>query len=299
MIIIVCETKKMVRNLMFFAKLNQGVINRIIFAADFKKKNMTFKELNLTKPLLNALDDMGFETTTTIQEKAFPVVMSGRDVMGIAQTGTGKTFAYLLPVLRMLPFVKHNNPRVLILVPTRELVIQVASEVEKLTKYMNISVVGVYGGTNINTQKKAVYNGMDVLVASPGRLIDLAVTGVLRLNMIQKLIIDEVDEMMNLGFRHQLVKIFNLLPKKRQNFSATLTKDVEELFKTYFNGPEMIEAAPTGTPLDEILQLVYHVPNYNTKVNLLEKIISDGPEMIEAAPTGTPLDEISQLVYRR
>lgn len=238
---------------------------------------MTFKELNLTKPLLNALDDMGFVNATTIQEKAFPVVMSGRDVMGIAQTGTGKTFAYILPLLRLLKYSKQTTPRVLILVPTRELVIQVAAEVEKMTAYMNVTTVGVYGGTNINTQKKLVYSGMDVLVATPGRLFDLAVSGVLRLNTIQKLVIDEVDEMMNLGFRHQLIKIFTFLPQKRQNlmFSATLTKDVEELFETYFNGPEMIEAAPNGTPLDEIAQTAYRVPNFNTKVNLVEKILSE------------------------
>ncbi len=238
---------------------------------------MTFEDLNITTPLLNALKDLGIEIPTPIQEQSFSVVMSGRDMVGIAQTGTGKTFAYMLPILRMLPYSRQENPRVLVLVPTRELVLQVVEETEKLAKYSNLRVLGVYGGTNINTQKKAVAEGLDVIVATPGRLYDLAVSRVLQLKSIQKLVIDEVDVMLDLGFRHQLVNIFDILPKQRQNilFSATMTEDVEELLTVFFKNPEKVSVALSGEPLKNIEQSVYHVPNFYTKVNLLLDLLAD------------------------
>jgi ATP-dependent RNA helicase RhlE len=235
----------------------------------------TFKDLNLTKPLLNALSDIGFENPTPIQEKAFPVVMSGKDAVGIAQTGTGKTFAYLLPILRQLTFSEQRQPRVLIVVPTRELVVQVVDEVAKLAAYMQARCLGVYGGGNINIQKQKVYDGVDILVATPGRLIDLTLSRTLQFNSIQKLVIDEVDEMLNLGFRSQLIKILDILPEKRQNlmFSATLNEDVEMMIDNYFYKPEYIELISRGTPLEKIIQQAYHVPNFYTKVNLLEYLL--------------------------
>lgn len=242
---------------------------------------MTFSDLNLNTPLLNALTDLGYTTPTTIQGRAFPVVMSGRDVCGIAQTGTGKTFAYLLPCLKLWKFSKDTAPQILIVVPTRELVVQVVEAVKKLTTYMNVAVVGIYGGVNINTQKLEVAEGMDVLVATPGRLIDLMYDGSFKTKAIKRLVIDEVDEMLNLGFRTQLKAILDLLPQKRQNlmFSATITADVEMLINTYFNEPERIEAAPTGTPLDNIIQTGYKVPNFYTKVNLLILLLQQHLEM--------------------
>lgn len=238
---------------------------------------MTFLELNLNTPLQNALIDLGFENPTPIQEKVYPAVMSGRDTVGIAQTGTGKTFAYLIPILRQLKYSDQKHARILIVVPTRELVLQVVGEIEKLTKYMTVRVVGVYGGTNINTQKQVVYNGMDIVVATPGRLVDLVMTGVLRLKSIQKLVIDEVDEMLNLGFRPQLMSFMDSLPVKRQNlmFSATLTEDVAAMINTYFYEPETIEIQSQGTPLEQISQFYYVAPNFYTKVNLLENLLSD------------------------
>lgn len=238
---------------------------------------MTFQDLNLNTPLFNALDDLGFTTPTPIQAKAFNVVSSGRDVVGIAQTGTGKTFAYMLPILKNLKFSKQENPRVLILVPTRELVVQVVEEIEKLSKYINNRVLGVYGGTNINTQKQAIAQGLDILVATPGRLYDLALSRVLQLKSIQKLVIDEVDVMLDLGFRHQLINIFDLLPERRQNimFSATMTQDVDELITDFFRNPERISIAVSGTPLENISQNKYKVPNFYTKVNLLIHLLND------------------------
>lgn len=242
---------------------------------------MTFSDLNLTKPLLKALDDLGLQHPTTIQQKVFSVIMSGRDVCGIAQTGTGKTYAYLLPCLRQLTWSKNGTPQLLIVVPTRELVAQVQQSIKDLTRYMTLRTVGIYGGVNINTQRVEVENGMDILVATPGRLYDLVLSGALRLNGIKKLVIDEVDEMLDLGFRTQLRNILDLLPARRQNlfFSATITEDVETFMDTYFDAPERIEAAPTGTPVENIDQKAYEVPNFYTKVNLLEKLLNTDKEM--------------------
>lgn len=244
---------------------------------------MNFDELNINNPLINALNDLDYTNPTPIQEQAFPVIMSGADIVGIAQTGTGKTFAYLLPLLRQLNFSTQREPRILIVVPTRELVVQVVGEIEKLTKYMNLRFAGVYGGTNINTQKQLVYNGLDILVATPGRLLDLKLTGVLRLKSIKKLVIDEVDEMLNLGFRHQLVSIIENLPEKRQNlmFSASLTNDVEILINDFFYNPIKIEIAAHGTPIEKIEQIAYHVPNFFTKVNLLEHLLKTDDEIVK------------------
>ena len=242
---------------------------------------MTFDDLNLNSPLLNALSDLGYKNPTTIQYKAFPVIMSGRDVCGIAQTGTGKTFAYLLPMMRLWKYQKDRTPQILIIVPTRELVAQVTEAVKQLSTYMNLEVVGAYGGVNMKPQVAAIENGCDIVVATPGRLLDIIYHGSLKMKNIKKLVIDEVDEMLNLGFRTQLNNILILLPEKRQNlmFSATITEEVEQLMNNWFNVPEMIEAAPTGTPLSNIDQLDYHVPNFYTKVNLLDLMLSQNEEM--------------------
>ncbi len=231
-----------------------------------------FSDLNISKPLMRALLDMGMDTATPIQVKSMPVIMSGKDAVGIAQTGTGKTFAYLLPILRQHTFSEQRHPRVLILVPTRELVAQVVGEIEKLAKYMSVRVAGIYGASNINKQKQQVYDGVDVLVATPGRLIDLTHSRSVQFGSIKKLVIDEVDEMLNLGFRPQLVQILEKLPEKRQNllFSATLSEEVEEMIQKYFQKPEYIELISRGTPLEKIVQQAYATPNFFTKVNLLK-----------------------------
>ena len=238
---------------------------------------MTFKDLDLSNQLQYAIDDLGFTTPTPIQGQAFSVIRSGKDVVGIAQTGTGKTFAYMMPILRDLKFSKQQHPRVLVLVPTRELVIQVVDEIEKLSKYINTRVLGVYGGANINTQKQAILQGQDIIVATPGRLYDLGLSNALKLKSIQKLVIDEVDVMLDLGFRFQLMNIFDIIPERRQNilFSATMTEDVDELIYDFFKNPEKISVAVSGTPLDNIEQVSYNIPNFFTKVNLLNYLLKD------------------------
>ena len=241
----------------------------------------TFQDLNLNKALFKALDDLGYTKPTTIQHKAFPVIMSGKDMLGIAQTGTGKTLAYLLPTLRQWKFSKDRMPQILVIVPTRELVAQVVETVEQLSTYVTLTVVGVYGGVNIRTQAEKMADGLDVLVATPGRLLDLALRGDLVLKNIKRLIVDEVDEMFNLGFRHQLNAVLDLLPIKKQSmlFSATMNDEVEALLQNYFIAPVKIEAAPAGTPLENIRLTGYQVPNFNTKLNLLELLLEEDTSM--------------------
>ena len=241
----------------------------------------TFEQFNLPKSVQKAIDDLGFTTPTPIQEKTFSVIMSGRDMMGIAQTGTGKTFAYLLPILKLYKFSPTHTPKIVILVPTRELVVQVVEEVEKLTKYMSVRTVGIFGGVNINTQKTVVYTGCDILVGTPGRVMDLTLDNVIRFEDMQKLVIDEFDEMLNLGFRTQLTAILAMMPKKRQNilFSATMTDEVDTVLNDYFDYPEEVTLSPSGTPLENITQITYNVPNFNTKINLLKHLLQTNENM--------------------
>ncbi len=241
----------------------------------------SFEQFNLPKSVQKALDELNITNPTPIQEKSFSVIMSGRDMMGIAQTGTGKTFAYLLPLLKLYTFTNTNTPKIVILVPTRELVVQVVEEVDKLTKYMSVNTLGIYGGVNINSQKKQIYDGVDILVGTPGRVMDLALDAVIRFDDTQKLVIDEFDEMLNLGFRVQLTSILSMLRNKRQNilFSATMTDEVDAILNDYFDFPEEVSLALSGTPLEQIEQLSYNVPNFNTKVNLLKHLLESDPEM--------------------
>ncbi len=231
----------------------------------------TFQDFDLPKALNVALEKMQITEPTPIQLKSFSPIMSGKDVMGIAQTGTGKTLAYLLPILKEYKFSKSDQPKILILVPTRELVVQVAEVLENLTEEMNVRVLGVYGGVNINTQKLLVYEGVDILVGTPGRVMDLMKDAVLNLKDLKKLVIDEFDEMLSLGFKRQLEDIFTMMSERRQNilFSATMTDEVDAMLNEYFKNPEEISLARSGTPLKKIAQKAYPVKNFNTKLNLL------------------------------
>lgn len=239
---------------------------------------ITFDDFKIKKQLRNSLNDLGFTNPTSIQEESYPAILSGSDFVGIAQTGTGKTFAYLLPILQDLPFSEQLHPRILIVAPTRELVLQIVDQVEKLTTYMSVRVLGVYGGTNnIKNQKLAVMEGTDILVATPRRLYDLAISNVLRLKSIKNLVIDEADIMLDLGYKTQLRNIFELLPPKRQQilFSATMTSYVDELIDTFLINPIKKTVALSGTPLENISQSAYAVPNFYSKVNLLNYLLKD------------------------
>ncbi|WP_166926060.1 DEAD/DEAH box helicase [Flavobacterium poyangense] len=260
----------------------------------------TFEQFNLPKSLQKAIDELGFVKPTPIQEKTFSVIMSGRDMMGIAQTGTGKTFAYLLPLLKLYKFTPTNTPKIVVLVPTRELVVQVVEEIEKLTKYMSVKTLGIFGGVNINTQKKAVYEGVDILVGTPGRTMDLALDAVVRFDETQKLVIDEFDEMLNLGFRTQLTALLAMMKTKRQNilFSATMTDEVDAVLNDFFDFPEEVTLAASGTPLEKITQITYNVPNFNTKVNLLKHLL-ETDESMERVLVFVNNKKISDMLHTR
>ncbi|MBL3657263.1 DEAD/DEAH box helicase [Fulvivirga sediminis] len=238
---------------------------------------MNFDQFKINNQLRNAIDELGFTEATEIQEKAFPVIAAGKDVIGISQTGTGKTLAYLLPLLQDLKFSKSPNPRLLILVPTRELVTQVVAAIESLTTYVTIRTLGIFGESNIRLQKEALAEGQDVLVATPGRLHDLILARAVSMKETKKLVIDEVDVMLDMGFRTQINRLFELLPSKRQNimFSATMTDEVDELIQDFFYLPEQLTVAVSGTPLENISQYCYRVLNFNTKINLLAHLLQD------------------------
>lgn len=238
-------------------------------------EKITFADFELPEKILDVLADSNLFEPTPIQEKTIKPILSGRDVMGIAQTGTGKTLAYLLPVLKTWKYNKNGNPTVLILVPTRELVVQVSDIVKNLTQNITARVLGIYGGVNIKTQKLLFNDGCDILVGTPGRIMDLAIDNAISLKEVQKLIVDEFDEMLNLGFKAQLTTIFTMMKEKRQNilFSATMTEAVDAVLYEYFADPIEISLAKSGTPLEKISQVAYSVENFHTKVNLLEHLL--------------------------
>ncbi len=236
-----------------------------------------FTDLHLKTPLLNGLQELGFKEMTPVQVAAFPVILSGKDMVGIAQTGTGKTLGYMLPLLHELQYSEQVDPRILVLVPTRELVVQVVANIKEYAKYLNLRTLGIYGGVNINTHKREVAAGCHIIVATPGRLYDLLVSQTLKLKHCKKVVIDEVDVMLDLGFRFQLTNIFDHLPIKRQNmmFSATMTDLIADFIQNYFYNPETISIAVSGTRLENIDQSCYPVENFYTKANLLLDLLTD------------------------
>ena len=244
-------------------------------------EKITFADFDLPEKILDVLADQNLFEPTPIQNKTLKPILSGRDVMGIAQTGTGKTLAYLLPVLKSWKYNKNGNPTVVILVPTRELVVQVTEIVKNLTQNITARVIGIYGGVNIKTQKLLFNDGCDILIGTPGRIMDLAIDNAISLKEVQKLIVDEFDEMLNLGFRTQLTSILAMMPKKRQNilFSATMTDEVDAILNDYFDYPEEVTLSASGTPLENIKQISYQVPNFNTKVNLLKHLLDSHEDM--------------------
>jgi ATP-dependent RNA helicase RhlE len=241
----------------------------------------TFEDLKIKKQLKNAVSELGFKKLSPIQQESFSPISAGFDFVGIAQTGTGKTMAYLLPILQDLKYSDQQQPRVIILAPTRELVIQIVKEIEKLTPYLSVRALGVYGGSsNIGTQKKSLVEGQDIIVGTPRRLYDLVLTNILRLKSIKKLVIDEVDIMLDFGYKTQLKNIFDHLPAKRQNilFSATMTTYVDELMDDFLINPVKKTISISGTPLKSIHQECYAVPNFYSKANLLNYLLGDKEE---------------------
>lgn len=236
---------------------------------------MAFSSLGLSKTLLQAVADKGYSNPTPIQLKAIPVVLSGRDLMASAQTGTGKTAAFTLPLLQHLldhpaDTHRHSLPRALVLVPTRELAAQVAENVKVYGKHTSLRTTLVYGGVGLKPQIDALRRGVDVLIATPGRLLDLIGQGYADLSAVRFLVLDEADRMLDMGFIHDLKRILTLLPKRRQNllFSATYTREVRAMAATWLNNPDSIEVAPRNTTAERVSQCVYHVDK-SDKASLL------------------------------
>jgi len=242
---------------------------------------MTFEDLKLTRQFLNAIEDWGFEQPTEIQIKAIPPIRSGQDLIGIAQTGTGKTAAFLLPILHLLKYAQGTQPRCLILVPTKELVMQIVSHAEHLAKYTDLRVIGLYGGIGPKAQAQEMEKGKDIIVATPGRFMEIYFKGVIDCKKIKHLVLDEADRMMDMGFMHQLRKIFEIIPNKRQNllFSATFPERVEHLAEEFLLWPTRVEVSPQATPVETVEQFLYRVPNFRTKIDLLVHLLETDESM--------------------
>jgi ATP-dependent RNA helicase RhlE len=237
----------------------------------------SFDQLALDKSIQKALTQAGFTQPTPIQQKAIPTVLAGFDTLGIAQTGTGKTAAFVLPLLSRLQSTKPGAPRAVILSPTRELTAQIAEQVKLFSKYNGMRHLCVYGGAGMEPQIQSLRRGIDILIATPGRLIDLYGRRALRLNEIQILVLDEADRMMDMGFMPQIQRILDILPAKRQNllFSATMPDKVLRLASDFLKTPVRVEVAPQSTPVDSVAQSLYYVPSAKAKMKLLANLLEN------------------------
>jgi ATP-dependent RNA helicase RhlE len=241
---------------------------------------MTFQSLGLIEALLKAVRLQGYETPSPIQQKAIPPILEGLDVLASAQTGTGKTAGFTLPMLQILSKnpVPHRRPvRALVLTPTRELADQVYTNVKQYSKFLDLRAAVIFGGVNQNPQIKHLRNGVDILVATPGRLIDLENQGHLSLSKVEIFVLDEADRMLDMGFKRDIDKIRSLIPSKRQNlmFSATFSREIKSLAQTILQRPTLVEATPENTTVEAIAQQIYRVAK-EKKTNLLIKLIQDG-----------------------
>jgi len=242
---------------------------------------MTFKELNLNDQLLKAIDKKGYTVPSPIQKKAIPPILQGRDVLASAQTGTGKTAGFVLPMLHIMSKVEqtHKRPiRGLIVTPTRELAAQILANIREYGEFLDIKSLVIFGGVKQGPQVTALRNGVDILVATPGRLLDLHNQKLLNLNRVEFLVLDEADRMLDMGFLHDIRKIVTIVPKDRQTllFSATFSKTIKKLAYDFMKpNPILVEATPENTTVEAVVQKAYHVAK-ETKTNLIIKLISEG-----------------------
>lgn len=240
---------------------------------------MSFKNLGLQKEILQSIDEKGYTEATSIQKQAIPLILKGGDLLAGAQTGTGKTAGFTLPILQLLMMnsknFKSHVVRALILTPTRELAAQVTESVKTYGKYLLLKAQAVFGGVNINMQIKKLQSGVDILIATPGRLLDLVGQGVIDLTHVEILVLDEADRMIDMGFINDIRKILALLPKTRQNlmFSATFSPDIKKLAYSLLKSPQTVEVAHFNTPVELVTQVVYPVDN-KRKRELLSFLIS-------------------------
>lgn len=264
----------------------------------------SFEDFKLNRQLLNAVADAGYTVPTPIQEKAIMPILSGQDIMGIAQTGTGKTAAYVLPMLMKLKYAQGQDPRALILAPTRELAMQIEENIRIFAKYTDLRTVVIFGGIGPKTQKAEIAKGVDILVATPGRFLDLYLEGDIITRSLQFLVLDEADKMMDMGFIGSIHRILEVVPRKRQNllFSATMSDLVHKIAGDFLKFPLVIEVAPQATPAQSVNQVLYRVPNLKTKLNLLQHLLrndEDFHRLIIFCKTKTVADNIFRFLERR
>ena len=241
---------------------------------------MSFQSLGLSEALLKAVSKKGYTTPSPIQQKAIPPVLEGKDVLASAQTGTGKTAGFTLPLLHILsenPKEKYRPIRALILTPTRELAAQVYANVKEYSEFLNLRSAVIFGGVNQKPQAATIRQGIDILVATPGRLLDLQSQGLLSLKRVEIFVLDEADRMLDMGFLRDIERVIKSMPEKRQNlmFSATFSKDIKKLAHGILNHPVQVEATPENTTVEAISQKVYRVAK-GLKTGLIIKLISEG-----------------------
>lgn len=241
---------------------------------------MSFDNLGLIPSLLKAVKEKGYEVPSPIQEKAIPLILKGKDILASAQTGTGKTAGFTLPLLQRLssnPTDGKRNIRALILTPTRELAAQIYDNVLEYSTHLNLRSTVIFGGVNQRPQVATLRQGVDVLIATPGRLLDLVNQKVLFLSSVNILVLDEADRMLDMGFKRDLDKIMSIIPRHRQNllFSATFSKEIKFLAREILNNPEIVEATPENTTVEAIVQKAYKVDK-NKKAALVIKLILEG-----------------------
>ena len=264
----------------------------------------SFEDFKLNRQILNAIEDAGYTVPTPIQQKAIVPILSGQDMMGIAQTGTGKTAAYVLPMLMKLKYAQGKDARALILAPTRELAMQIEENIRLFAKYTDLRTVVLYGGLGPKTQIAQIEQGVDILVASPGRFLDLYLAGHIVTKSLQFLVMDEADKMMDMGFIGSIHRILEVVPRKRQNllFSATMSALVEKISGDFLKFPLRVEVAPQATPAHTVSQILYSVSNLKTKLNLLQHLLKDDEafqRLIIFCKTKTVADNIFHFLERK
>ena len=241
---------------------------------------MSFQSLGLSKALLKAINNQGYTEPSPIQQKAIPLILKGKDILASAQTGTGKTAGFTLPMLQRLSqgqSQKRRKVRALIITPTRELAAQVHANVKSYSEFLNIQSTVIFGGVNQRPQVATLKKGVDVLIATPGRLLDLQNQGFLSLSNVEILVLDEADRMLDMGFLRDIKRIISLLPSKTQNllFSATFSKDIKKLATEFLYQPAIVEVSPENSTVDKINQKIYRVAK-DKKTGLIIKLISEG-----------------------
>jgi len=243
-------------------------------------KNMTFKELNIIEPVLKALEEKGYTIPTPVQEQAIPVAVKGKDILGLAQTGTGKTAAFAIPIIQQLYNNKEKGMRrrikALILTPTRELAIQINDCLKDYTKYTGLRHCVIFGGVKQQAQVNDLRSGIDILVATPGRLLDLMNQGYIHLDAIRHFVLDEADRMLDMGFIHDIKRLLPKLPKEKQTllFSATMPQTIASLSRSLLNNPAKVEVTPVSSVVETVEQYLYYVEKQDKKdllINLLGK----------------------------